>query len=99
MSLPDARQSRPRAVLLEGEAGIGKSALTTELIRAFEKTGFATLSGHCQSIERMTPYFGFRMIFQQLLGLNRLTGGDDRMTRLRECLSQLPMGWARRRRC
>lgn len=51
-----------RIILLEGEAGLGKSRLVQEFIRMVRAEGFSGLMGTGQSIEQNTPYRVWREI-------------------------------------
>ncbi|MFE2178416.1 ATP-binding protein [Kitasatospora sp. NPDC059462] len=49
--------TRPPAVLLvEGEAGVGKSRLVAEAVRALEGTGRAVLRGRCHPLREPEPF-------------------------------------------
>ena len=58
-------------VIIEGEAGIGKSRLLTELSDLLRTRGFTELAGAGQSIEKQTPYRAWRDIFSAYFDLNR----------------------------
>ncbi|PYR31249.1 MAG: hypothetical protein DMF89_18100 [Acidobacteria bacterium] len=62
---------RPGVVILEGEAGIGKSSLVADLIDAAVAQGVRTLLASSDEIERSTPYHVWRPLFDILLGLRR----------------------------
>jgi tetratricopeptide (TPR) repeat protein len=56
-------------VVIEGDAGIGKSRLLWELTQQAKADGVAVLSGAGDAIDRATPYFAWRPIFRQLFRL------------------------------
>ena len=58
-----------RVLLLEGEAGIGKSRLTAELARLIREREWRWLQGAGLSIEQGTPYRAWRDVLINLLGL------------------------------
>ncbi len=55
-------------ILIEGEAGLGKSRLVGDLLEQAEAVGIESLVGVGDAIEKATPYFAWRPIFNQLLG-------------------------------
>lgn len=60
----DALQAgHPRELLLEGEAGIGKTRLIDALKQLVRERGFTGLLGAGQSIEQQTPYRAWRDVF------------------------------------
>src|SRR6185437_4211913 len=61
-------------VVVEGEAGIGKSRLMADLLEQAQAQGVRSLSGAGDAIEQATPYHAWRSIFTQLIGLG---GADD----------------------
>lgn len=65
-------------IVVEGEAGIGKSCLLDELRHRAEAMGIATLSGAGDAIERFTPYYAWRSVYSQLLGLDPLPDLETR---------------------
>lgn len=56
-------------VVLEGEPGIGKSTLARELVALAEERGVRALIGAAAAIEAATPYYAWRSVLQELLGL------------------------------
>jgi predicted ATPase/class 3 adenylate cyclase len=66
--LLDDRKSA--VVLIEGEAGIGKSTLVANVLRRAHKLKLTTWLGAALAIERSTPYFLWRSIFRQLFKLD-----------------------------
>lgn len=56
-------------VIMEGEAGIGKSRLLAEALHDAPLLNVTALIGAGDAIEKSTPYFAWRPIFSQLLGL------------------------------
>ncbi len=76
--LTDIQQGRNRILLIEGEAGIGKSRLTQELIRLMRERGLSGLVGAGRSIEQQTPYRAWRDIFSAYFGLDEIQGAEQR---------------------
>jgi DNA-binding SARP family transcriptional activator len=55
-SLRQARQGQPQAVLVEGEAGIGKTRLASEFVAWARTRGAEVLSGHALEMDGRLPY-------------------------------------------
>ncbi|MCI0455378.1 MAG: AAA family ATPase [Gemmataceae bacterium] len=77
-------------VLVEGEAGIGKSRLLADLIERAQARGVACLVGAGEPIEQSTPYHAWRPVFSRLLDLDRLTDPQARRTRVLDLLQAQP---------
>ncbi len=56
-------------MLIEGEAGIGKSRLVEGLIEQADALGLLVLSGSGSAVEVLTPYFGWRPVLWAALEL------------------------------
>lgn len=82
--LEAARAGDGRTLLIEGEAGIGKSELLRHLIR--EADGLRVLEGAADSIETTTSWLMWRAVLSELLGdepgprLLAAVEGDERLT-------------------
>lgn len=74
-------------VIIEGEAGIGKSRLIENLLRQAHAHGLMTLIGAGSAIDRSTPYHAWRPIFKQLFELDKLP--DDLPARRSHVLARL----------
>jgi len=68
--LDTVQAGRSRILLVEGEAGIGKSRLVEELVRLMRERGIAGLLGMGRSIEQQTPYRAWRDIFVSYFDLD-----------------------------
>jgi class 3 adenylate cyclase/tetratricopeptide (TPR) repeat protein len=60
------RDYRGGAVVIEGEAGIGKSRLVEDLLQHARTLDVHTLTGAADSIEKSTPYYAWRAVFASL---------------------------------
>jgi class 3 adenylate cyclase/tetratricopeptide (TPR) repeat protein len=65
------QQGQGGVVIIEGEAGIGKSRLVLELIKAGQEQGLTVLSGAGRSIERQTPYRAWHDVFTAYFDLDQ----------------------------
>ncbi|MBL8057878.1 MAG: AAA family ATPase [Anaerolineales bacterium] len=54
-------------VVVEGEAGLGKSRLVEDLLEQAQTLGIESLAGAGDSIEHLTPYHAWRPVFSRLL--------------------------------
>jgi class 3 adenylate cyclase/predicted ATPase len=86
----DAERQRLRALLehtaqtrtggtliIQGEAGIGKSRLVQDLLDQAAQVGVLELMGAGDAIEQSTLYFAWRPVFAHLFGLNALPEDVD----------------------
>ncbi|MFF1747990.1 helix-turn-helix transcriptional regulator [Streptomyces mirabilis] len=70
--LDRARAGTPRAVVLSGDAGVGKTRVLTEAAAHATRTGMTVLTGHCVDLGDVgLPY----LPFTEILGV---LGGDER---------------------
>ena len=72
-----ARTGRPAAVLLSGDAGVGKTRLLAELCQRARAAGATVLIGHCVDLGAVgLPYLPFAEALRELA---ELAGGDGRV--------------------
>ena len=71
-SLHNLQNGHSGACILEGEAGIGKSCLASDLHEQAQAIGVLTLIAAGESIEHDTAYYAWRPVFQSLFGLETL---------------------------
>jgi len=76
-----------RILLVEGEAGIGKSRVTEETVRRARMAGFAVLLGEADAIERHTPYRIWRDVLQMLFDFDEGETPGDHRARVLECIT------------
>ena len=77
-------------VLIEGEAGIGKSRLLEEIENHARAAGVRAAVGAADSIERSTPYHAWRGVFSTLLGLDQISDPQARREHVLGLLAPLP---------
>lgn len=75
-------------LLVEGEAGIGKTVLVKNLLAQARTRNMTAFSGAGHPLEQHTPYYAWRPVFQQLFGLESLFG--DAAAQRSHVLSRLP---------
>lgn len=88
-------QGQSQVVVIEGEAGIGKSRLVQNLVTYAQQTAVSPLVGEGNAIEQSSPYFAWRPVFSQLFQLDTLP--DELHIRQNHVLEQLPADPAIRR--
>lgn len=76
-------------VILEGEAGIGKTRLVQDLYRQAEALQVVAFTGVGSSVEVSTPYFAWRDIFDQIFGF---VSPESRARRVLEWLESIEAG-------
>jgi class 3 adenylate cyclase/tetratricopeptide (TPR) repeat protein len=64
-----SRGAPHQTLVLQGEAGIGKSRLFEDLIRQAETLDVKMFTGNGDAIEKASPYHAWRPIFNQIFGL------------------------------
>jgi tetratricopeptide (TPR) repeat protein len=91
-----AEDGRSGVILIEGEAGIGKSVLVGELLMQAGASGLAFAMGAGSAVERSSAYHAWRPILSRLLGLEGLPDTATRTATLLSRLEALPgrMAWA-----
>ncbi len=78
-----------RVCVISGEAGIGKSRLSSRLVELAEAHGAFTLYGICYSYETFTPYFPWKEVLVQLFQLREGDGPEARLERIRRVFEGL----------
>jgi class 3 adenylate cyclase/tetratricopeptide (TPR) repeat protein len=73
-------------VLIEGEAGMGKSTLVERLGQLAADLHVATLLGAGDATEQATPYYAWRGVFGRLLGFDASASAATRRTRALQLL-------------
>lgn len=69
-AIQEAQRGAPfQAVILHGEPGIGKSRLMDELLQQAKVLQIRTFSGAGDPIERSNPYFAWRSVFGEIVGI------------------------------
>jgi class 3 adenylate cyclase/tetratricopeptide (TPR) repeat protein len=82
-----ARDHWTSIIVLEGDAGIGKSRLVTELLQVSEEAGLRRITGEGDSIEASTLYYAWRPIFEAILNVQ--AAGSDPLARQAHVLAEL----------
>lgn len=74
-------------IVIEGEAGIGKSCLVADLCDRAGKAGADCLRGGGDAMEKATPYHAWRPVLSRLLGLDDCPAAEP-MDRLQAALEE-----------
>ena len=89
-----ARGTAHQTIILQGEAGIGKSRLFEDLARQAETLDINMFSGGGDSIEKSNPYYAWRPIFNRILNVENIPASvelteEDRIAFQNRVLTQL----------
>jgi class 3 adenylate cyclase/tetratricopeptide (TPR) repeat protein len=84
------RGGKGGVLLIEGEAGIGKSRLIEDLVAQAAGQPVRTLAGAADAIRTTTPYHAWRPVFESLFDLTDVSEPDVRRTRVLERLRGRP---------
>ncbi len=95
-ALDAVQRGATRVLIIEGEAGIGKSRLVDELKRAVRERGLTGLLGNGQSIEQQTPYRAWRDVFNSYFDLDSVKDRETSRKRVESLVQQLIPEHARR---
>lgn len=88
-ALNDVQAGESRILIVEGEAGIGKSRLVVELTRLARERGLTWLAGAGRSVEQQTPYLAWRDVFSYYFDLDAVPGSDARRARVEGIVTDL----------
>ncbi len=75
-------------LVIEGEAGIGKSSLAAHALERCEALGIRSVVAEASAIERTTPFHAWRGVFDRILGVEDLDGDALRQRVLAELAAQ-----------
>jgi class 3 adenylate cyclase/tetratricopeptide (TPR) repeat protein len=77
-------------LVLEGEAGVGKSALFRALRGMARESGLTYLAGEADPIERNTAYYAYRTVFESLLGVTAEDSVPEALVKAERSLEGIP---------
>lgn len=78
-----------QVVGVTAEAGMGKSRLVAEVVRAARARGLLVYGGECQSYGASTPYLAWQGVWRAFFGLDPATGPDEQVGALRVALARI----------
>jgi tetratricopeptide (TPR) repeat protein len=91
-----AEEGRSQLVVLEGEAGMGKSWLIADMMRESAARRMTVFTGGGDALEHSTPYYAWRNIFSQLYDIDVLSDPAARRRHMLDLLELEPelLQWA-----
>lgn len=78
------------SIVLEADAGMGKSTLMRQVIEGARERGLRVLEGAADSIEQATAYLAMRPVIRGLLGIERGASTDTARAAATTKIEQLP---------
>ena len=72
-----SRGEPQQTIILQGEAGIGKSRIFEDLVRQAESLTVNMFRGAGDAIEKNNPYFSWRPVFNSIFGIEELTAKTE----------------------
>jgi class 3 adenylate cyclase/tetratricopeptide (TPR) repeat protein len=88
--LDQVADGQGRVLLVQGEAGVGKSALVRQLLQQVHRLGWSVQVGSCLSYGQHIPYLPWRLILEEAYRLDPAWGGAERAAHLEEVVLSLP---------
>ncbi len=90
--LAKARKGKAQSIVISAEAGLGKSRLLAEAVKASRQQGFACYGGACQSDGSSTPYLPWKGIWKAIFDIDPEAPPKRRLRSLTATLSGLVEG-------
>ncbi|MBN1813967.1 MAG: tetratricopeptide repeat protein [Anaerolineae bacterium] len=78
-----------KTVIIEGDTGIGKTRLATDLMERAQQAGVPVLLGEGESIEHQTPYRAWRDVLTAYFELEKVPRLAERQERVRDIVTRL----------
>jgi predicted ATPase len=79
-------ESPASVVILEGDAGLGKSRLVDDVRKQADELRLTFFAGVGDAVEKSTPYFAWRNLFGKLLDLNVMNEPEARRQHIHDLL-------------
>ena len=89
LALSPREQPAGSVLIIQGEAGMGKSRLVDELVRLTRQYGLSGILGAGASLEQHTPYRAWQEIFWSFFGIEQVTDPQERGRRVVEVAAQI----------
>lgn len=88
-ALSEILAGKSKLLFVEGEAGIGKSRLISEMVRRMQSRGVAGLLGAGRSTEKYTPYRAWRDIFESYFDIESLHYPKERLAKVQSVFQEV----------
>ncbi len=84
------RQGQLQMLMIEGELGVGKSRISTQLVKEWAVDNRAAYGSKCVSYGRQIPYQAWREVLTAIYGLTSDMPPSEQIARLTEHIKHLP---------
>ena len=83
-----SRGEHLQTIVLQGEAGIGKSRIFEDLVRQAETLNVNMFNGAGDAIEKNNPYFSWRPVFNRIFAIEEYTARNEYSEEIRTFILQ-----------
>ncbi|MCF7810269.1 tetratricopeptide repeat protein [bacterium] len=86
--LKDVTKKEIRVIVIEGDAGLGKSRLSREMIKLTQSMGFTVGGGEALSYADRSPYLIWIAVLKGLMGLSSNATNEENLSQLEDIIKE-----------